>query len=572
MEYDLGTPNPAPRHDLPKRRRRWPKVVGALLLVLILFVAFLPQILRTGPGKQFLGWYLGKKLKLNVTIEDVQTSWSGPTTITNLWARDHKEVRLGIKQLTCSASLWQIIKGDYALGDDARCDGLYLDYVLDYGDGRAVFESVDRGDLPPGQTPSAPVKRTPWPAWGKVRFTNAIISLTRGQVTQAPGYPTVYETARVSNVNGTLDMRAGGPWTVDLAGAMRGATPDDPPGTVKLTGTLNLGTFASFADPSSNGELSLEMRQTPSAPLLWVVHSRLSSDDYRRMFGPTLHVLDARVAVGEGQLRFQTLRVAGKSSDGGLSLIEGRPVVDLTAQPAVLSHGAQPLRLSVQTSPGLAQTYLAWVNPFLRDAASGRIDVSIDKLSVSIGPSPGRAYLSGVLASRDVKLQVDADWYKGFAPTNLTGQWAQLADDAGPLVALVQGPVAFTQDGDWTMPQTQTMTLDGLNVALRGGVSADQRLKMTALIQLPSSASGIVPDNVLVAPLVGAMESPRIDISAAEVPPGASRLLADLLAKHLKKQADRHIDRLRNQGTIDSELERIRAAVGLPGTRPATRP
>ena len=53
MDEDMSFPNPVLRTDLPVKRRRWPRVLAAGAILLVLGIAFLPQVLHTRIGRRF---------------------------------------------------------------------------------------------------------------------------------------------------------------------------------------------------------------------------------------------------------------------------------------------------------------------------------------------------------------------------------------------------------------------------------------------------------------------------------------------------------------------------------------
>src|ERR1700728_943127 len=141
-------PTPLLRNDLPVKRKRWPRVVAALVALGLLFMAGLPPFLHTGVGMRFAPLYLATKFpRSEIYLQEFHTSWFGGTTATNFVVRTGDGRLIGFKTIQSDISLGRLLRGSFHLGQ-TRIDGLYVDDVLDYGDGPDSLSRLFPGLLP----------------------------------------------------------------------------------------------------------------------------------------------------------------------------------------------------------------------------------------------------------------------------------------------------------------------------------------------------------------------------------------------------------------------------------------
>jgi hypothetical protein len=136
MDQEMNFPNPVVRTDLPTRRSRWPRVLLAALGVGLLTLVFLPQILSSKVGRRFVVASIAGKTNMKVTIASFRTSWFGGTTINFLNMTDPAGRGIAAKSITTQASLWNLLRDRYKLGE-CVIDGAHFEYVVD--DGRVSF-------------------------------------------------------------------------------------------------------------------------------------------------------------------------------------------------------------------------------------------------------------------------------------------------------------------------------------------------------------------------------------------------------------------------------------------------
>lgn len=152
----MDFPNPLVRTDLPVKRRRWPRILLAGALLLILGVVFLPQILSSKAGRKFVVNAITSRTRSEVTLSTFKTSWFGGTQVTFLNIKDSMGRRIGCKSLTCQAGLWKLLRNNFQLGD-TTVEGLHLDWVVDDGRETARVPRSSLGLIPrPASSPASP--------------------------------------------------------------------------------------------------------------------------------------------------------------------------------------------------------------------------------------------------------------------------------------------------------------------------------------------------------------------------------------------------------------------------------
>src|SRR4051794_31941998 len=116
MDQEMNFPNPVVRTDLPTRRSRWPRVLLGCAGLGLLMLVFLPQILSSRVGRKLVISNIAGKTNSKVTLDSIQTSWFGGTTLRFLSISDAAGRGIGAKSITTQASLWNLLRGRYKLG------------------------------------------------------------------------------------------------------------------------------------------------------------------------------------------------------------------------------------------------------------------------------------------------------------------------------------------------------------------------------------------------------------------------------------------------------------------------
>ena len=81
----MSFPNPVERHDLPVKKRIWPRVLIGMAICTMLAIAFLPRILQTRVGRRLIRARLESRYNADVSLADFHTSWFGGTTASQFW-------------------------------------------------------------------------------------------------------------------------------------------------------------------------------------------------------------------------------------------------------------------------------------------------------------------------------------------------------------------------------------------------------------------------------------------------------------------------------------------------------
>lgn len=123
---------PQPRPAKRRRGRRWLKVIGALVVLLLALLALAPALLGTGPGKSLVLKIINGSLNGRAELADLSLSWNGGASVSGLKIYDDKnEPVISVARLKTQLSLWKTITGGFARYDLGRTevDGLDLTKV-----------------------------------------------------------------------------------------------------------------------------------------------------------------------------------------------------------------------------------------------------------------------------------------------------------------------------------------------------------------------------------------------------------------------------------------------------------
>src|SRR4051812_42872779 len=211
MDPDLQFPNPIERHDLPIPRKKWKYALALGLLLVLLCLAFLPQILSSKVGRNLVKAYLENKYRGQVWMTDFHTSWRGPTTVTKFSLTDPEGRQIRFDSLSSPVSVLGLLFGRLNLGE-TKIDKLYVEYVIDYGDGTDTLDrlpaSFDPGNATVITAPGQAAQKLPeLPQFsGNFTLTDAQLILTRGQILQRQQFKTVYRSLRFSVPEGHVEI------------------------------------------------------------------------------------------------------------------------------------------------------------------------------------------------------------------------------------------------------------------------------------------------------------------------------------------------------------------------------
>ena len=573
MEHEMTFPNPIDRLDLPVKRRRWPKVLAVVLVLAALPVIFLPQLLRTAIVRGLFVSWLEHRTNTKVWLDDIQTSWFGNTTFTKIWLQDADGTpHLGANSLKTEMSLKDLISGNYKLGN-VDADGLLIDYVVDYGDGRDLIDKLNTATNWSG----IPIGRRPVQSWrvsGNITVHNGTLSLTRGELDQK--FRKTYHTARFADVTGKIDIPSfTQQWAFDVTATCPGQTKADPNGTAAFSGHVNLGPAAKFVAAGTSADLKVQMRNVHTTPLGWVLCSMLKRDDYYQMFGRTIQSVNAAAHLADGKLQFDVLKVVGQPYNGHRTYLEAQPVVDISGAQTVITQGSTPIVASVRLSPGLGRNFLCYADPFLADSTDGLVDISIDRLNLPVGHLIPGTSVTATLAIANGKLWGAHDWNLN-EPVSATGQWQAITGNAASEPEFTLPKVEFTVMDDEVKLDSHPINIEGSSVVVDGTIKLDGSMKLIAYIPLPPEVSKDLQS--LTGPLPttigGTMEHPLLDGRAAAhtlTAPDDITLL-DKINTHIEEQRNRNMQQMAREKTaqLEAGLRHVKKLIGAddPTTRP----
>jgi hypothetical protein len=555
MDEEMNFPNPVVRTDLPTRRARWPKIVAGVLGLGLLVLLFLPQIVSSKVGRRFAVAYISGKVNAPVTVEGVQTSWFGPTSIRFLSIVDPMGRRIGFKSLTCKASLWGLLRGRYHLGETV-IDGLHVDYVVDDGKGSDTW---DRFQKPAGAAPApaGPAKLAPFS--GRITINSGTIVLHRGTV-QPKLYNTTWESGRLEAVAATLDVPQGWdrPWKYTFdAETVEG---EAPRGTISSAGTVDLGVGGRGEAKNLKLDVTLTGRNVLTGGLgAALVPGGTLPQDVRYALGPVLATLDVAVKAADGQLAVERCEAVGPYANVKLRL-----AADLNATPAVLSLAgaggagegslaAEPGVISLGVSKRLAAECLVYLSPFFREAAGGHgnVMVTLEQARVPVGRQWFKtATAKGRLTARTTLERFDEMTSAQQIPENAASQLALLTGDEDPRVAMtVEGPFAVAEgkvvvSGMQTTVRGTTLRVEGATALETGAIAQSAVVEKSAEIAGVGGSAAAEGGGGMAIAIGGTIVRPELGVLSVRGP-----ALAEASRAAMNERIAAQVGRMRSQET-----------------------
>jgi hypothetical protein len=495
MKKDFAFPNPLQRAEASHPRRKWKYILSTVAVTLSLLIVFLPNILSSKIGRNLLKMRLESKYRGQVWVTDWKTRWFGPTYVDKFSLTDGQGRQIRFQQLNSPIGLWQLLFGKLDL-KDTTITGLYVEYVVDYGDGTNTLDRLPQGASPPSlvgypRTVARPPVDLPAVS-GHIKLNDATLVLTRGQIELRDQLRTIYRSLKLSGISGTLDIASlDRPWECDLTGIFGS---DDSPGQFRLAGTFALGQNGKLDMTRGMANAQLTMLDVPNvpsfgtSPLGWLFFPDFAPEDYGVMFGPKLREVETTIKLADGKLRLDPLKIEGQLADGRISKLTARPVVDLIPTPAVLSLDGE-LVASLPMSRGLAKRF-AFVNPFVHNASggTGQVDVRLENLSMPLasGNLLRKLSLQGWAAMRDVTVTSGQSAHDYELPRELTTQWQAIVGDASPMPKVNAPEIRFTVRDGIASCEPYRITIDDQAVLLSGRARLTGPLDMQAEMSLPA--------------------------------------------------------------------------------------
>jgi hypothetical protein len=542
-----------------RRRRRWPWIVGAIVLVLVLLVVFLPYLLSTGPGTGIVQSIANGQIRGRLEMDDLSLRWFGPTRVTNLRVIDPQgRVVLADANLYADGGIWWATS---EIGDFDNVDvsaGQVVAYFDEQGNVSLAqaFESREEAEEPDEEEPDDEEAKPLRPR-GKLTFNAADVRLV-----SADG-----REYRITNVDGQaqLDTLADiqGRASATLAGGGRieadGNVKDlfdrdgkfDMPGAngnvvVKTPQAIELGPLASFMGRGeTSGQLSIdldadfgdgEVDATVSMPV-----RNLTSPRLRQAGGEPIDV-----ALG-GTLRGNRQAMAGQMTVGGdpgrivatydYERSEDQP--ELTAEyitQAILTGRRVGMPSATLTAEGQMDiARLAQAAPALLairdDVVLTGGQLTIENFRIAGGESPE---IRGAIRLTDLAATIDGR-RETFEPITLNTQ-AALVQDVGLRVASANLDSAFAK-----------LSASGTTRNMTGKFSADlsalrERLTTLLAMDVPAMAGSVA----------GEMRANSVEGNADEVALVASMNVANF---RYAISPDQTLVIARGQANYDGVLE-----------------
>jgi hypothetical protein len=190
-----------------RKKRRWLRVLVALIVALALLVLATPWIVSQPVVSNRLLSFANNALGGQIALEKLSITWFGPCTIERLAVVDPERRQvLSVDRLQLASGVWDLLTAREAFGEiviDSPSVSLHLD---EDNQPSLIRAFMSTSPAPETEAPAAE-GRLPVPE-GKITITNGRIDITRGedrsyQVTDLSGE---FDVATLDQLNGSLDM------------------------------------------------------------------------------------------------------------------------------------------------------------------------------------------------------------------------------------------------------------------------------------------------------------------------------------------------------------------------------
>ncbi|MGB7158125.1 MAG: hypothetical protein WBD40_08670 [Tepidisphaeraceae bacterium] len=229
---DPSSPAPEASPVPKKKKRTWLKVIGALLLVLILLIVFLPTIASTGPVKSFVVNKVNENLNGKVQVNDWSIGWASGIDIDGVKVLDAQGITvLTVSRVRVPMSLINAARGNYALGDVLIDKPDLVKLEID-DEGRTNLEKLVKED------PSKPREPKPEEETGELPHFSGKVTIKelRGSIFKAGGGPALMVIKPSDIIVDVPDSN--GPISNDIKLAFSSA--EGKTGTISLAGSVDV--------------------------------------------------------------------------------------------------------------------------------------------------------------------------------------------------------------------------------------------------------------------------------------------------------------------------------------------
>lgn len=224
-----------------RKRRRWHRWLGAVLLLLIILVWSVPYLLATGVGTRLIVEIANGSLPGELSIQDLSLTWLGPCTIRGAGLKDlqGKEV-VRIDEIACATGVWHALASTKRFGE-LRIESPQVSVYVDQAGRISLVDALVRPDAPPAPKGKA----TPLPAVnGRILLQNGSIRIVRSDGRQLDVSPIKINCNldTLDNIQGTMSLQV--PKSGTLTGEMklRNLAPGGQFKPFGATGTVRLST------------------------------------------------------------------------------------------------------------------------------------------------------------------------------------------------------------------------------------------------------------------------------------------------------------------------------------------
>jgi len=566
MDEEMNFPNPVARTDLPRQRRKLPRVLLGVAVLFILGLIFLPQILSSKVGRKFVVSYLASKTNSAVTLGSFKTSWFGGTSAQFLSIADPMNRRIGFKSLTCKASLWNLIRGNYKLGE-TEIDGLNFDYVINDGHGNDSFDRMKNSTADGSTQAPQPADKSLPTLSGKITIKSGTIVLHRGTV-QPQLYDVTWQQGRLQNVQGSFDIQAlDKPWKYTFsADVVEG---DAEPGSITSSGTIDLGENGQEDFRKLAMDLTLTGENVRTGMLGAALIPASTPIEVRQALGDSLEKIDLAIKASDG-----VITVSRCDATGPVAHVHVMPRFDASVSPPILIVEGQASTVSLGVSNRLAQDWLVYLCPFFREAVGGRgvLNLTIEELHLPLARQGHKtATARGRIDAQHVVLtRKDEMTASQTLPDNIASQLALLTGGNEQDVPL-QIDGAFSLAGGQVIDSPMRTTVGETVLSLEGATDIDSgAIKMAATLAKSPAITSILQNSKpsLSIPIAGTIHQPQVSVFnvKGDLTDAALKTLNDSINDQITRMRAKETQRLMQKS--QNQVQEILRPLQPPATEP----
>lgn len=453
-----------------KHHRRWPYVILGIVIGVAGVALLLPTLLSTRIGTGYLASWVNSQFKGSIQVNDLATSWRGPTAITGVQVRDPEGRKvLEARNVRWAKGLWGALTSAVEFQDltlDSPKAALYFD---DSGT-PSIARTVDsRTPSPPPATPGD----LPRPV-GRLTIKGGDVLLVRPNGTRLTitALDANLNVNTLSNIEGSigLQMPEGGrilsDFNIHHLADQTDFTPDEAQGrlTLNTEGTIQVAPLARFAldDNHTAGQASLKLTADFQPDnLITDFDARVAGLRSSRIETDQVRPLDLAAI---GRLRTTPDNITTQAT---LESQAGRVVADL-----IYVKSKQPIDLTRDKLAGLILHGDPAPLPEFTLRSHGTVDIPTLARAVPalLTLRPGVEIQRGSFQIQDVLIQ-GGSRPRAAGTVQLTQVAAQRGDQGLQLPPIVTDFDAFIQEGRGLAFRRGRLQSAFLNVNVQGALS-----------------------------------------------------------------------------------------------------